>query len=81
MNPDALQCLFDERDIEGALYAAARAMDDRDWTALSAILADDAVADLGTGRLDGAAAIVEVIRGFLDACGPRSTCSATSSSR
>lgn len=70
MDADSLQSLLDEREIERALYRAARAMDDRDWNALAAILAEDAVGDLGTGRLDGAAAIIGVIRGFLDSCGP-----------
>ncbi|OBG30480.1 nuclear transport factor 2 family protein [Mycobacterium sp. 852002-51057_SCH5723018] len=70
MNPNALQSMLDERDIERALYAAARAMDDRDWKLLATILAEDAVGDLGTGRIEGAAAIIDLIRGFLDSCGP-----------
>ncbi len=70
MDSDRLQVLFDERDIERTLKRFARAMDDRDWTAMTDILADDAQGDFGTGRLCGSAAIVELIRGFLDSCGP-----------
>lgn len=65
-----LQAIHDERHIERALYAAARAMDNRDWDAVAGIFAVDAVGDLGTGRLVGRTAIVDLIRGFLDACGP-----------
>ncbi len=70
MDSDRLQVLFDERDIERTLKQFARAMDDRDWTAMADILADDAQGDFGTGRLRGSAAIVALIRGFLDNCGP-----------
>lgn len=70
MSVDRLQSLLDERDIERALFQAARAMDDRDWEGLADILAEDAVGDFGTGRRDGSAAIIELIRGFLDHCGP-----------
>lgn len=59
----------DERDIERALIRFARAMDDRDWNGLTEILAEDAIGDLGTGRLEGSAAIIELIRGYLDNCG------------
>jgi 3-phenylpropionate/cinnamic acid dioxygenase small subunit len=70
MNADMLQSLPDERDIERALYRAARAMDDHDWETLAAVIAEDAVGDLGTGRLNGGAAIIRVTRDFLDSCGP-----------
>ncbi|MGE2817203.1 nuclear transport factor 2 family protein [Mycobacterium heidelbergense] len=70
MNSDDLQRLCDERDVQRALTLFARAMDDRDWTAMAEILADDAEGDFGTGRLHGSAAIIELIRGFLDSCGP-----------
>jgi ketosteroid isomerase-like protein len=33
-------------------------------------LADDAEGDFGTGRLRGSAAMIQLIRGFLDNCGP-----------
>ncbi|MCV7442682.1 nuclear transport factor 2 family protein [Mycobacterium paraense] len=70
MDGDRLQALLDERDIERTLKQFARAMDDRNWTAMAEILADDAEGDLGTGRLRGSGAIIELIRGFLDNCGP-----------
>ncbi|KUI04026.1 nuclear transport factor 2 family protein [Mycobacterium sp. IS-3022] len=70
MNPDALQRLLDERYIERALYNAARAMDEHDWTAVGEVFAEDATGDLGTGPLVGGAAIVALIRSYLDACGP-----------
>ena len=44
-------------------------MDYRDWEQLSQILTEDAVGELGTGRLEGSAAIIALIRGFLDNCG------------
>ena len=37
---------------------------------MSQILADDAQGDFGTGHLVGSSAIIELIRGFLDPCGP-----------
>jgi ketosteroid isomerase-like protein len=70
LDTDRLQRLCDERDIQRALTLFARAMDDRDWTAMADILADDAEGDFGTGRLHGSAAIIELIRGYLDNCGP-----------
>jgi ketosteroid isomerase-like protein len=70
LDTDRLQRLCDERDIQRALTLFARAMDDRDWTAMADILADDAEGDFGTGRLQGSAAIIELIRGYLDNCGP-----------
>lgn len=70
MEPDFLTQLRDERAIERALTLFARAMDDRDWTTMAQILTGDAEGDFGTGRLAGSAAIVDLIRGFLDKCGP-----------
>lgn len=70
MEPADLRVLRDERDIERALNLFARAMDDRDWATMAQILADDVEGDLGTGRLAGTTAIVDMIRGFLDSCGP-----------
>ena len=61
--------LQDERAIERELIRFARAMDYRDWEQLSQILTEDAVGELGTGRLEGSAAIIALIRGFLDNCG------------
>ncbi|WP_328355232.1 nuclear transport factor 2 family protein [Mycobacterium sp. NBC_00419] len=70
MESEFLAQLRDERAIERALILFARAMDDRDWTTMAQILTDDAEADLGTGRLTGSTAIIALIRGFLDTCGP-----------
>jgi hypothetical protein len=70
MDDDRLQRLCDERDIQRTLILFARAMDDRDWSVMAEILAADADGDFGTGRLHGSAAIIELIRGFLDSCGP-----------
>ena len=67
---DALQMLLAERDIARKLAAFARAMDGRDWAALDAVIAVDASADFGTGPVTGRAAIVQVMRSFLDDCGP-----------
>ncbi|KBZ61837.1 nuclear transport factor 2 family protein [Mycobacterium colombiense] len=70
MVADRLQALCDERDVQRALIRFARAMDDRDWDTMAEILAEDAQGDLGTGRLRGRAAIIELIREYLDRCGP-----------
>ncbi len=56
--------------IERCLVEFARAMDSRDWPKLESILADDAVADFGSGTLHGAESIVALIRSYIDACGP-----------
>lgn len=61
--------LFDERAIERTLIRFARDMDERNWDAMLQILSDDAVGDFGTGPVKGSAAIIELIRGFLDNCG------------
>ncbi|MEE3752955.1 nuclear transport factor 2 family protein [Mycobacterium intracellulare] len=70
MDDERLQALCDERDVERALNLFARAMDNRDWDTMAEILAEDAHGDFGTGRLEGSAAIIETIGGFLDKCGP-----------
>lgn len=70
MDSDRLKMLCDERDIERALNLFARAMDDRDWATMAEILSDEAEGDFGTGRLRGTAAIIDMIRGYLDSCGP-----------
>lgn len=61
--------LVDERSVERALSLLARAMDARDWEQVASIISADATADLGTGPLQGSAAIIELIRSFLDNCG------------
>ncbi|MBS0577928.1 MAG: nuclear transport factor 2 family protein [Proteobacteria bacterium] len=65
-----MQVLLAERDIARALAAFARAMDAREWAALDGIIAAGATADFGTGPVRGRAAVVEVMRSFLDDCGP-----------
>jgi SnoaL-like domain len=70
VDADRLRVLCDERDVERTLIRFARVMDDRDWAAMAEILAADAQGDFGTGRIHGSAAIIELIRGFLDKCGP-----------
>jgi hypothetical protein len=67
---DGLELLLTERALWRALTGFASAMDRRDWSALEAIIAADATADLGTGEVRGRAQIVDVMRSFLDACGP-----------
>ncbi|SOX53860.1 nuclear transport factor 2 family protein [Mycobacterium ahvazicum] len=67
---DQLQMMRDERDIARALTLFARAMDDRNWDTMADILAENAQGDFGTGHLEGSTAIIEMIRGFLDNCGP-----------
>lgn len=59
-----------ERDIAQQVYAFARGMDARDWTAVRAIMVDDAVGEFGRGPEVGADRVVESIREFLDVCGP-----------
>ncbi|WP_445165510.1 nuclear transport factor 2 family protein [Mycolicibacterium sp. Dal123E01] len=70
MDSDFSSRLRDERAIERALILLARAMDDRDWATMAEIIADNAEGDFGTGRVAGSTAIIELIRGFLDKCGP-----------
>ena len=65
-----LEMLLAEREIYRALVRFARAMDQRDWSALDAIVRPDATADLGLGLVHGREAIVGVMRSFLDDCGP-----------
>lgn len=64
-----LETLLAIRAVEQNIIAFARAMDDRDWAAIRAILAEDAVADMGTGRLEGPEAIIGLMQYFLDRCG------------
>ena len=61
--------LLAERDIARQLAAFARAMDGRDWTGLDGIIAPEATADFGTGPVAGRAAVIGVMRSFLDDCG------------
>ena len=67
---ESLATLLAERAIARQLAHLARAMDERDWPALDQIVAEDATADFGTGPVAGRAAMISVMRAFLDACGP-----------
>ncbi len=64
-----LETLMAEREIHRQLVAFARAMDKRDWDALSAIVTDDIRADFGAGEFSGRAEVIAYIRSFLDNCG------------
>lgn len=64
-----LLTLLDERAITRQLVRFARAMDDRDWNTMAAILADDVRGEFGTGRLEGRSAVMDLIRGYLEKCG------------
>ncbi len=69
MTPE-LDLLLAERAIARALAEIARAMDERRWEALDGFVAEQATADFGLGPVAGRAAIVGVMRSFLDDCGP-----------
>ena len=69
MTPE-LELLLAERAIARALAGIARAMDERRWDALGEFFAEDATADFGIGPVTGRAAIVGVMRSYLDDCGP-----------
>lgn len=64
-----LEDLLAERTIYRQLIAFARAMDERDWTALDDIAAEDIHAELGMGEIIGRDKVVAFMRGFLDRCG------------
>ncbi|MGO8848894.1 MAG: nuclear transport factor 2 family protein [Mycobacterium sp.] len=70
MTTEDTSAATDERAIEQALIRFARGMDEHDWAALAAILAADAVGDVGDGPLKGAMAIIDRIRRYLERCGP-----------
>jgi hypothetical protein len=65
-----LDTLLAERASARALAAFARAMDERNWAALDDVVLPDASADYGMGPASGRAAIVAVMRSYLDDCGP-----------
>lgn len=67
---DAIASLIAQHEIERCLIRFARAMDYRDWTALGALMCDDVTGNFGTGLLHGREAIIDLIRQYLDACGP-----------
>lgn len=67
--PAELLTLLDERAITRQLVRFARAMDDRDWDTMTAILAEDVRGEFGTGWQEGRLAVMELIRGYLEKCG------------
>lgn len=67
--PAELLTLLDERAITRQLVRFARAMDDRDWETMTAILAEDARGEFGTGWQEGRFAVMGLIRGYLEKCG------------
>jgi hypothetical protein len=65
----SIESLLAERTIYRNMVGFARAMDERDWTALEEFTRADMTADLGRGELVGRDNIVRFIRSFLDKCG------------
>lgn len=65
-----LETLLAEREIGRALYGFARAMDERDWTAITQIMTEEATAEMGTGPLADRGQVIALMRSFLDDCGP-----------
>ncbi|MFK4762647.1 nuclear transport factor 2 family protein [Microbacterium sp. ZW T5_45] len=65
-----IRTLRDERSVHRAVRGRARAMDERGWTGLTAILDAAVEADFGTGRVSGSGVVVATIRGYFDNCGP-----------
>jgi hypothetical protein len=64
-----IEDLLAEREIYRNLVQFAQAMDDRNWSLLNQITTEDIAADLGTGNLSGRAAMIALMRQFLDQCG------------
>lgn len=62
--------LVARQEVADCLVRFARAMDYRDWAAFDTLVAEGAVADMGSGPLRGRAEIVGIMRRYLDACGP-----------
>nr|WP_196809618.1 nuclear transport factor 2 family protein [Nocardia sp. 348MFTsu5.1] len=60
----------DERDIYRNIVLIARAMDERNWGAIENLAVLDATGDFGDGAVSSAAEIVELLRRYLDDCGP-----------
>ena len=69
-----IETLIAEREIYRQLVHFARAMDERNWDALAAIVTDDIRAEFGTGEVVGAEAVAGLIRSYPDNCGRPSTC-------
>lgn len=66
-----LETLLDRAQIEDVLMAYTSALDERDWAALEYVFAPEASADYGVvGEFHGRPAVIEVVRDFLQRCGP-----------
>lgn len=64
-----LETLLAERTIYRNLVHFARAMDDRNWEGVSALLTPEVTAELGLGEIRGRQALVAFMASFLDDCG------------
>lgn len=65
------QKLYEKASIADVLIRYATVLDRRDWPALDQVFLEDAVTVYhGLGQYEGLEAITEVIRTFLEACGP-----------
>lgn len=60
----------DEREIYRNIVQIARAMDERAWSMIDALVVPEATGDFGNGQLNSAAEILALLRSFLDDCGP-----------
>jgi len=56
--------------ISNQLACFARALDERDWAAVSKIFAADVSFDYGEGEFAGIASLILQFRKYLDVCGP-----------
>jgi len=66
-----LETLLDHAQIEAVLMAYTTALDERDWRALEDVFVPEASADYGVvGEFHGRTAVIEVVRNFLQRCGP-----------
>lgn len=66
-----LETLLDRAQIEAVLMAYTTALDERDWSALEDVFPPDASADYGVvGQFQGREAVIDVVRDFLQRCGP-----------
>lgn len=66
-----LETLLDRAQIEAVLMAYTTALDERDWSALEDVFTPEASADYGVvGQFHGREAVIDVVRDFLQRCGP-----------
>ena len=65
-----LDDLHAEREIYRILVKLARAMDERNWPEFDRLTTEDVTTDFGIGKLESREAYVDMMRSFLDECGP-----------